>query len=267
MGRRGGGGGAAGHWERPISTFHSIVGYVAHVRGWLPDAVGGTLWFAPHAAATSVYTPFAVGMESVPQSYTNATMGSVDRGNAWWASRYLYNLLQLKWSYMIQDVRALQLRVENASAKLQARLDATYRGPADLPAVTAAYSRNADAAVRAQWRLADDLMVMYADGYCHSCGRGPYRLGYPDAWLRAANFSGGGRGGGAAGGAAPQHAATAGRGVAAPPRLRPLPVAVAPADAAAAVRRCVRACAAAADDAGGGPRLWYDGQCVDACIE
>lgn len=42
-----------GSWERTIGTHHSIVSLVMEARAWLPDAIGGTLWFAPHAAHTS----------------------------------------------------------------------------------------------------------------------------------------------------------------------------------------------------------------------
>lgn len=43
----------------------------------------------------------------------------------------------------------------------------------------------------AWWQLADDLMLRYADGYCHDCAAEPYHLGYPAWWLRAVNYTNG----------------------------------------------------------------------------
>ena len=56
----GGHAGVPGGWERTIATHHSIVSYVLEARAWLPDVVGGVVWFSPHAAHTSVYAPFPV---------------------------------------------------------------------------------------------------------------------------------------------------------------------------------------------------------------
>ena len=39
-------------------------------RDWLPDAVGGVVWFAPHAAHTNVYTPFPCGLDTIPPAFT-----------------------------------------------------------------------------------------------------------------------------------------------------------------------------------------------------
>ena len=44
----------AGNFERPIATAKTIVSYVLEVRSWLPPEVGAVLWFAMHAAHTSV---------------------------------------------------------------------------------------------------------------------------------------------------------------------------------------------------------------------
>jgi dipeptidase len=49
------------------------VSLVLEARSWLPDPIGGTLWFAPHAAHTSVYAPFPCGLDELPASYSNAS--------------------------------------------------------------------------------------------------------------------------------------------------------------------------------------------------
>ena len=76
-----------GGWERTIATHHSIVSLVMEARSWLPDPVGGVVWFAPHAAHTSVYAPFPCGMDVLPASFANGSgWGTVDRGVAAWAN-------------------------------------------------------------------------------------------------------------------------------------------------------------------------------------
>lgn len=192
-----------GSWERTIATVKTIVSYVLQLRHWLPNPVGGVLWFAPHAAHTSCYVPFPCGMVSdmvasfpLPVAYTNNTIMNVDRGvGAWQASRFVFNIAQLKFSFMISDINALQQRMENASLKLQASVDAEYvkaPGSKSMLSVAVAYSNNANAVVKAWWGLADYLMLRYADGYCNGCQKDePRHMGYPAWWLNDVGYADG----------------------------------------------------------------------------
>jgi dipeptidase len=118
-----------GNWERSIAVVRTIVSYVIQLRGWLPSAIGATLWFAPHAAHTSCYVPFPVAMlapnaHPLPVGYTSNGVGRVDRGRgAWQASRFVFNIAQLRFDLMILDIRAAQELYENASLALQAGTD------------------------------------------------------------------------------------------------------------------------------------------------
>ena len=119
----------AGNWERSIAVVRTIVSYVIQLRGWLPSAIGATLWFAPHAAHTSCYVPFPVAMlapnaHALPVGYTSNSVGRVDRGRgAWQASRFVFNIAQLRFDLMILDICAAQELYENASLALQAGTD------------------------------------------------------------------------------------------------------------------------------------------------
>lgn len=168
-----------GTWERTIAIYRSIVTLVLESRSWLPDPVGGTLWFAPHAAHTSTYAPFPCGMDAIPDSYGNASgWGAINRGVAAWANRYVFNMAQLRFSDAIVDVAAARSTLDNASLALQAASDKAYvaaPSTATMVAVSKAFAANADGIVAAWWKLADEIVVKYADGGGHR--------GYPAWWL------------------------------------------------------------------------------------
>lgn len=172
-------------WERPISTFKSAVSFVAQSRGWLPNSIGGTVWFSPHSSRAGCYTPFAVGMRSLPVGWTSNTMSDLNRGvSAYWAFKYLYNIVELKASYMILSVREKQQYwEETVSVALQRSLDQAYRMNSNITAVEESYKANADAVVRSFWQLSDELVMSYADGFCNGCGQGAHHIGYPTSWL------------------------------------------------------------------------------------
>jgi dipeptidase/putative Mn2+ efflux pump MntP len=185
-----------GNWERNIATSRSILTYVIQTRAWLPHEIGATWWLAMHAAHTSVYIPFVVGMSELPIGHQTAQLDIVGRGvSAWQASRFVFNICQLKFDHMIEDVRTLQQLYEGRSHELRAQLDEWYTtGEKDLVFVQAMYIRNSEEVVSAWWDLADSLILHYADGFCNGwapCMNSRYgrKIGYPAWWLKAVNFS------------------------------------------------------------------------------
>jgi dipeptidase len=169
-----------GGWERTIATHRSIVSFVLEARATLPDPVGGTVWFAPHAAHTATYAPFPAGLDHLPASYANASdWGALDRGVASWANRFVFNVAQLKFNAAIKQVRLARATLDAASLALQSEMDRRYKSAADMELIGAAYRRNADGIVSRWWQLHDEIVQSHGDG------RNP--SGYPSWWLNSSD--------------------------------------------------------------------------------
>lgn len=54
--------------ERSISTQQTGMTFVAHLRGYLPDPIGGTLWFGVDDSALTVHAPIWCGITDIPPS-------------------------------------------------------------------------------------------------------------------------------------------------------------------------------------------------------
>ncbi|HYW96014.1 MAG TPA: C69 family dipeptidase, partial [Bacteroidales bacterium] len=55
--------------ERATATQQTGFSFVAEARNWLPDEIGGILWFGVDDAATSCYTPMYSSMTRIPESF------------------------------------------------------------------------------------------------------------------------------------------------------------------------------------------------------
>ena len=189
-----------GNWERPIGLYRTSDSSVVQARSWLPDAVGGTLWFGPHAAHGTVYVPLAAGLLQAPPEYTDGWQGSSPVGQqrtengGFWASRAVLNVAQLRFETAIPIVRKLQQLLEERGLAVQAAADQAWLdmtsattksntspgalrgvgtpGASDhaitanaTQALTAAYLAHTTATVRAWWQLSDELLFALADGF------------------------------------------------------------------------------------------------------
>lgn len=185
---------AVGNWERTIATHMSILSYVIALDRSLPGEIGATLWFAPHAAHTSFYVPFPVGIEALPVAFWNNSLNEVQRGqSAFQASRFVFNIAQMKFDSMIEDIAATQAYYESYSFSLNAVLQQQYAKTRNMTYCQLKYNANAETVVRAWWTLTDSLILKYADGFCNfgQCGKsGSTRVtGYPWVWLETVGYS------------------------------------------------------------------------------
>uniref|UniRef100_A0A7S0L7U0 Dipeptidase n=1 Tax=Coccolithus braarudii TaxID=221442 RepID=A0A7S0L7U0_9EUKA len=181
-----------GNWERSIGLFRTSDSHVAQSRAWLPDSVGGILWWGPHAAPYTMYVPFAAGMTSLPD-VTLGTPAALERTSLYWGVRYLFNYAQLRRNAMIEHINELQAAAHNTSLSLQARLDRS--GTITAAELTAVYSANAISVRDEIFSLADSLFFRYSDGYINEVGSDGVLASkggsYPDEWLRAVNYTNG----------------------------------------------------------------------------
>ena len=85
------------------------------MRNWLPDAIGGILWFAVDDADMAVFTPVYASVTDVPECYRvgNGDLLNFSWTSAFWIHNWVANMAYHKYSFMIQDIRKVQQELEN----------------------------------------------------------------------------------------------------------------------------------------------------------
>jgi len=176
-------------WERAIAMFRCSYTIVSQSRAWLPDPIGGVMWFGPDDPAGTIYMPIYCGVTSLPESLQIMDRYDFTRESAWWAFDFVENWANLAWSYMIEDIRAHQAQFEGESFAMQPAIESAalqlYETDPAL-AVTFLTNYTADVVnrtVAAQWDFADMMVTKYNDGYVNNSSKG-----YPQEWLDQTDF-------------------------------------------------------------------------------
>ena len=102
--------------ERPISTFQTAFTFVAQLRSFMPDAVGGVMWFGTDDSNMVVYTPVYCSATSVPDCYARAYADPVEFSwkSSFWVFNWVANMIYPKYSMVIDDMRKVQDELENS---------------------------------------------------------------------------------------------------------------------------------------------------------
>ena len=100
--------------ERAISTQQTGFSFITQSRNWLPDPIGGIIWFGVDDAYTTVYTPMYCGMTQVPHTYEvgNGSMMEFSDDAAFWVFNQVSNFAYTRYNYMIKDIRKKQEELE-----------------------------------------------------------------------------------------------------------------------------------------------------------
>jgi len=177
-------------WERPVSTQQVGFTFVSQSRSWLPDPVGGVLWYGVDDSYTTCYVPLYCGINAVPESYAVGSIKQFTWDSAWWVFNFVANFATLKYSYMIEDIRSVQQQLEGDLIALQPAVDQTAAqlaksNPDLMTRYLTDYSVTHGNLVVKRWReLAEYLMRKYNDGYVQDENASPREVGYPEEWLR-----------------------------------------------------------------------------------
>lgn len=100
--------------ERATATQQTGFVFVAQARSWLPDPVGGILWFGLDDAASNVFTPMYCGITEVPESYAvgNGSMMEFSFDAAFWVYNLVSNFAYTRYNIIHPEIRAEQTRLE-----------------------------------------------------------------------------------------------------------------------------------------------------------
>jgi len=177
-------------WERAISMFRCSYSFVSQARNWLPDPIGGVLWFGEDTPHSTCYIPFYCQITEVPKSFSVGSREIFDKDFAWWAFNFVSNWADLKYSYMIEDIKAAQKELEGDFFAMQPAIEMAAaelykKNPALAVKFLTNYSNDcANRAVDRWWKLADELVAKYDDGYVNALDQ----VGYPTWWLKEVDF-------------------------------------------------------------------------------
>lgn len=102
--------------ERPIATQQTAFSFVAQMRSWLPNAVGGILWFGIDDAAHTVYYPFYCGHTQVPHEMEvgNGDLLTYSETSAFWTHNIVSNMVYNRYSDKVKDVIKVQKELEDS---------------------------------------------------------------------------------------------------------------------------------------------------------
>lgn len=186
-------------WERAISMFRTNFSTVVVARENLPDWIGGLTWFGYDAPHSTCYLPLYCGISKLPESFNQGCRGGAydvfSRESAWWAFNFVSNWADLKYCYMIEDIKGVRDQFEQEFLTVQPVIERTAvelykQDPAQAKTFLTGYTNGvAVRVVDAYWKLASQLVGRYADGYIY--GDQTYQrdtVGYPEWWLKEVDF-------------------------------------------------------------------------------
>ncbi len=191
--------------ERATSTQQTGFSFVTQSRSWLPDPVGGIIWFGVDDTYYTVYTPMYCGMTAVPHSFAvgNGDIMTYSADAAFWVFNEVTNFVYSRANVMTPDLQAKQKELEqkyiNETAEIDARAAELFGSNARGAAKKANelitnYSVNAGNNTVKEWReLYKHLFTKYMDGNIKTRRELPEnhkyippsvkQPGYPQDWL------------------------------------------------------------------------------------
>ncbi|SHE93165.1 Dipeptidase [Mariniphaga anaerophila] len=191
--------------ERPISTRQTGFSFVSQSRNWLPNSVGGILWFGVDDTYATCYVPMYCGINEIPECFAegNGDMLTYSATSAFWTFNKVSNFAYLRYSDMIKDVQKVQKNLEDNFEILVPLIDKAAEGlyksegEEKTRNFLTRFSVNEATNVTASWEnLWQYLLIKYLDGNIKKekdgkferteTGMPPYPIfpEYPEWWYK-----------------------------------------------------------------------------------
>ncbi|MGQ7871376.1 dipeptidase [Sunxiuqinia sp. sy24] len=192
--------------ERAISTQQTAFSFVSQSRSWLPDAIGGILWFGVDDTYSTCYAPMYSSITEIPEAFAvgNGDLLNYSETSAFWVFNTVTNFAYLRYDAMIEHVREKQAEIEAKFIAYVPAIDQAAKMLYDKKGANKArqfltqYSVNEANNMTAEWKdLSHYLIVKYMDGNVKKEENGEFLRneygepaspdfpGYPEWWYKA----------------------------------------------------------------------------------
>ncbi len=127
--------------ERATATQQTGFTFVAQSRGWLPDKIGGIIWWGVDDPSGTVYMPMYSAITEIPYNFAqgNGSMMEWSETAGFWIFNQVENFAYLAWSRIHPDIEKVQHELENEFIAFVPAID---KGAQSL------YEKDPDLAVR-----------------------------------------------------------------------------------------------------------------------
>ena len=116
-------------YYRPIARYNCSYYFVSQARDWMPNEIGGVLWFGLDNPENSPFIPVYTGINEVPESWVHVNRDKLDRESAWWAFGLVDDLVNRRYQDLKpeldkvlvptqEDMFAMQEPIEKAALDL-----------------------------------------------------------------------------------------------------------------------------------------------------
>jgi dipeptidase len=158
--------------ERVTATQQTGFSFIAQMRSWLPDPIGGINWFGVDDAGTTVYVPFYCGINRVPETWAEGYGDILTYKNdaAFWVFNRVAHFAYLFYNRVMPDVQKAQNELETKFARYTPAVDAAAmnlweNNPEVAREFLTDYSCNMGNYTVKRWKeLGEFLLVKYLDG-------------------------------------------------------------------------------------------------------
>jgi len=155
--------------ERQIARWYAMYVTITQSRSWLPDPVGGIVWFGYSNPAMTTYVPLYAGIQDLPEDFqTDGRTTGFSRSSAWWAFNRVATLAAHRWGDMRADVAEIRdplqegfLSARQEVAETVSTLLAEEGIEAARAYLTQVSQDACERAVEAYWVLGDHLWSKY----------------------------------------------------------------------------------------------------------
>ncbi len=178
--------------ERATSTQQTGFSFVTQSRSWLPDVVGGIIWFSVDDTYSTVYVPMYCSIREIPKAYAvgTADFNHFNWDSAFWVFNFVSNYAYSRYSDMIQDIQRVQRQLEGNFMSNQPEIE---KAALELYKKSSQLSREylnkysikiAESTVKSWKKLGEFLIFKYLDGNVKNELNKVKHPGYPEDWYR-----------------------------------------------------------------------------------
>jgi len=174
-------------WERPISTYNTAFSYVAQLRNYLPDEVGGVCWFGVDDTYTNCYFPIYASVTEISEPFRKGSINHYSTESAWWAFNFAANIAMIRYDEISADIKEVQNYYEDKFIKQQSAIEkaALQLGYEHRLKFLTNYSSQTGIQIHNAWvKLGNHLVTKYNDGYVKDSSNRIRTKGYSDEWLK-----------------------------------------------------------------------------------